>query len=87
MLLTILCIAYFIGSLSLFPDSFSTWVHNEELAKSIDMKMPFIEEARESLGLAICFFANLIYLFVGMKRAKLPGYNLELFKRQENKSV
>jgi hypothetical protein len=87
MLLTIFCIAYLIGALSLFPDSFSTRVHMGALAKSMEMKMPFIEEARESLGLAICFFVNLIYLFVGMKRAKLPGYNLELFQRQENKSV
>ena len=87
MLLSIFCIGYLIGAFSLFPESFSTWVHNEEVAKSIDMKMPFIEEARESLGLGICFFVNLVYLFVGMKRAKLPGYNLELFQRNDNKSV
>jgi len=86
MLLSILCIGYFIGALSLFPDSVSTWIHNEEVAKSIEMKMPFIEEARESLGLAICFIVNLVYLIIGLKRAKLPGYNLELFQMKDTKS-
>ena len=87
MLLSIFCIGYIIGAISIFPDSIATWIHNEEVAKSIEMKMPFIEEARESLGLGICLIVNLVYLFVGLKKAKLPGYNLELFQRQDKKSV
>jgi len=82
MLLSILCIGYLIGSISIFPDSLNTWIVAEEKAKSLGMKMPFIEEARESLGLLICFIVNFIFLTIGLRKAKLPGYNTTLFKRK-----
>ena len=39
-----------------FRDSLLTAV--EEQAKSLQMKLPFVEEARESLGLVICLLVN-----------------------------
>lgn len=77
MLLGIMCIGYFLGAIFLIPGSVSEWIHAEEQAKSLEMKMPFVEEARESLGLAICFFVNIIYIIKGSKGAKaiIPMYD------------
>lgn len=74
-----------IGAIFLFPANLSTWISMEESAKSLDMKMPFIEEARESMGLMICAFVNSIYLFKGMKLAKSAGYNSNLFSSLKGK--
>jgi len=84
MILVLLCIGYFLGAIFLFPASIETWIHSEEQAKSLEMKMPFIEEARESLGLMICLVVNLVYSFIGFNKAKLPNYNINLFQREEN---
>lgn len=77
MLLGIMCIGYFLGAVFLFPGSVSGWIHAEEQAKSLAMKMPFIEEARESLGLTICLLVNLLYMIKGSKGAKaiIPMYD------------
>ena len=48
---------YFIAAILLFPPSISEWISAEEEAQSLGMKLPGIEEARESLGLFICFLA------------------------------
>lgn len=78
MLLMILVVTYGLWAIFIFPyQNISEWIHFEEKAKSLEMKMPFVEEARESLGLLICFTVNLIYLIVGFKKSKLPGYNIE----------
>jgi hypothetical protein len=87
MLLMVMVMGYFIAAIALFPEgSISEWLHQEDQAASLEMKMPFVEEARESLGLMICFVVNLIFMLVGMKKAKKPGYNLHfLFKQEPNK--
>lgn len=87
MLLFVMALGYFIAAVSVFPEtSISEWIHQEEQAASLEMKMPFIEAARESLGLSICLIVNLILMFVGLPKAKKPGYNLNfLFKQEPNK--
>jgi hypothetical protein len=84
MLIMLLMLGYFIGTLYYFPlSTFSEWIHVEEQARSLEMKMPFVEEARESMGLAICFLVNLVFLQTGFKKAKMPGYNLGYFYKSE----
>lgn len=82
MLLSIMCAGYLLGAIFLFPGSASEWIHAEEQAKSLDMKMPFIEEARESMGLLICLVVNLVYMIKGAKGAKaiIPNYTKETEK-------
>jgi hypothetical protein len=84
-LLMMLCPVYFFWAYSLFPGNISDWISQEQTAKSLKMNMPFIEEARESLGLFICFLINSIYLFIGFSKSKLPNYNTSIFKRKENR--
>ena len=60
----ILC---FIWAIILFPPSFSDWWQLEEEAKSLKMKMPGIEEARESMGLLISVAALIIIWIKGRK--------------------
>jgi len=43
----------FIWAIILFPPGFHDWWQLEEEAQSLKMKMPGIEEARESMGLLI----------------------------------
>lgn len=85
MLLSLLILAYLIGAIYLFPFQVSTWISMEQKAKSLQMNMPFIEEARESLGLIICGFVNTVYLIYGMKLAKSAGYNTNLFSSLKGK--
>lgn len=57
-------VLYFTGSILLFPaNNMDEWLHAEEKAKGLEMNMPFVEEARESMGLFICFATFTIYLF------------------------
>jgi hypothetical protein len=63
MFLVILALAYLIVAISLFPPSISNWISAEEESKSLGMKLPGIEEARESMGLFICFLAILFFWF------------------------
>jgi hypothetical protein len=60
---------YLAGAIYLFPPSISDWIHNEEQAKSLQMKVPFVEEARESMGLMICFLVLAFYLYVAFKKS------------------
>ena len=60
----ILC---FIWAIILFPHSFADWWQMEEEAQSLKMKMPGVEEARESMGLIIAGIALLIIWFKGRK--------------------
>ena len=84
MLLMMLATGYLLGALFLFPfENMAEWIHTEEQAKSLEMKMPFVEEARESLGLFICFVTNTIFMFIGFKKAKQPNYNFGYFFTQE----
>ncbi|HRH34714.1 MAG TPA: transmembrane 220 family protein [Catalimonadaceae bacterium] len=77
MLLSLMCLGYFLGAIFLFPTNFSEWIQAEEQARSLDMKLPFIEEARESMGLTIAFLVNTIFLIKGYKGAKaiIPNYD------------
>lgn len=77
MLISIMCLGYLLGALFLFPGSPSAWLHHEEAARSLQMDLPFVEEARESMGLAICFLVNVVFLIKGYKGAKaeIPMYD------------
>jgi len=59
--LGLLAIIYLIVAISLFPPSINEWISAEEEAKSLGMKLPGIEEARESMGLFICFLAMIFF--------------------------
>ena len=66
-------VLYFVGGIYLFPMDIQQWISREEKAKSLAMNMPFIEEARESMGLLICFLVMTVYLFAASnvkKRSK-----------------
>ncbi len=60
LILIILCL---IWAVVLFPPSLSDWWQLEEEAKSLKMKMPGVEEARESMGLLISV-AALIFIWI-----------------------
>jgi len=64
LVLLVLC---FVCAIILFPPSFSDWWQLEEEAKSLKMKMPGIEEARESMGLIICVIALFVIYINGRK--------------------
>ena len=64
LIFAILCIVW---AIILFPSSFSDWWQLEEEAKSLKMKMPGIEEARESMGLIICAISLVIIWIKGRK--------------------
>lgn len=84
MLLMILATAYLLGALFLFPfENFTEVIQTEQKAQSFEMSLPFIEEARESLGLLICCITNTIFMFIGFKKAKQPNYNFGYFFTQE----
>jgi hypothetical protein len=59
----LLAMIYLVGSVLLFPPSIQEWIHAEEKA-SFGMKLPLIEEARESMGLLIC---SLTFFFFWIK--------------------
>jgi hypothetical protein len=64
-------IAYFILAIYYFPSNVGDWIHAEEQAKSLQMTLPFQEEARESIGLFICFIVMALYIFfIGMLRKR-----------------
>jgi hypothetical protein len=63
-------VAFMIVGLVLFPGSVGEWIEAEEQMQSLEMKLPFIEEARESLGLIVCSLVCLAYFF-HLRRLKL----------------
>jgi hypothetical protein len=50
------------------------------------MKLPFIEEARESLGMVICAVANFWLMMIGLPKAKKADYNKEFSVKISNNS-
>lgn len=64
----IIAVACIIWAIMLFPPSLSDWWLLEEESKSLQMKMPGIEEARESMGLLISAAAMLFLFVKGRKR-------------------
>lgn len=63
-------IGFLIGAIYWLPPSMSAWIQAEQEAQSLQMGLPFIEEARESMGLLLCFIALVIYLIVYYTRRK-----------------
>lgn len=63
-------IGYLAGAIYYFPPSVADWINAEETAKSLQMKMPFVEEARESMGLGICVIAMGIFLYAAYRQRK-----------------
>ena len=59
-----LAMMYLIGCIIWFPPSFQEWIYAEGEASSLGMKLPMIEEARESMGLLIC---SLTFVFFWLK--------------------
>ncbi len=73
-LLLAFMVIYLIGCIIWFPPSFREWIHAEGEASSIGMKLPMIEEARESMGLLIC---SMTFLFFWLKsKTKRVNSNL-----------
>lgn len=70
-------VAYLAGAIYYFPPSISDWISAEETAKSLQMKMPFIEEARESMGLGICVLAMGIFLYAAYRQRKNQTVNYQ----------
>jgi hypothetical protein len=62
-------ILYLMGAIYLFPMHISEWIVAEEKSKSLNMTLPGIEEARESMGLFICFCAILFFWIKRTNRA------------------
>ena len=54
-LLAVLAVASLVGAIALFPLNPQNWIEAEEKSKSLGMNLPGIEEARESMGLLLCF--------------------------------
>lgn len=50
-----------VGFVQLFPPDIANWLQVEQEAKSLKMGLPFIEEARESLGLLIAAVSCLYF--------------------------
>lgn len=63
-------IGYFAGAIYLFPPNVGEWINAEEQAKSLKMSVPFQEEARESLGLFICFLVMTYFLFFSIRKKR-----------------
>lgn len=64
----LIAVACVVWAIFLFPPSFHDWWQLEEEAQSLKMKMPGIEEARESMGLLISAAALFFLFFKGRKR-------------------
>ena len=60
-LLLSLAIAFLAGAILLFPPSLGAWLSAEEKSKSLGMTLPGVEEARESMGLFLCFLTMVFY--------------------------
>jgi hypothetical protein len=63
LVLGIMAIIYLVAAIALFPPSIGDWISAEEKSKSLGMTLPGIEEARESMGLFLCFLAIAFFWF------------------------
>jgi hypothetical protein len=63
-------IFYLAGAIYYFPPSVSDWINAEQQSQSLQMKMPFVEEAREALGLFICFLVLGLYMLKARSLAR-----------------
>jgi len=60
-LLLAIALAYLTGTILLFPASIGAWISAEDKSRSLGMTLPGIEEARESMGLFLCFLSMTFY--------------------------
>jgi uncharacterized membrane protein len=58
----IAAVLFLIGAIYWLPPNMSEWIGMEQEASSLQMGVPFIEEARESMGLLLVFVAMAAYL-------------------------
>jgi len=78
MLLMMLVCYYAISAISSFPHvGISEWLGTEQQSASLGMNLPFIEEARESIGMTICAAINFWLMMIGFSKAKKADYNKE----------
>jgi len=78
MLLMMLVCYYAITAIHSFPHvGISEWLGTEQQSASLGMNLPFIEEARESLGMTICAAINFWLMMIGFSKAKKADYNKE----------
>jgi|GEM_PF-385306 len=68
--MSIIAVFYYAYGIYLFPGSVSEWLHSEEKAKGLEMNVPFVEDARESLGLFICMICLLGYVWWSNRKTK-----------------
>lgn len=58
----------------LYFDGFQTWFNSEDRSLLFDdlakMQYPYIEEAREFLGLLICLAVLIFYFYIGRRRSE-----------------
>ena len=69
-IIAVICIC---GAVYLFPISFQDWWLMEEQSKSLNMTMPGVEEARESMGLLL---SALVLMVIFVKGRKLTKSNI-----------
>jgi hypothetical protein len=60
--LWIAAIGFLAAGIYWLPPNMSEWIGMEQEAKSIGMGVPFIEEAREAMGLLIVAIAMIVFL-------------------------
>lgn len=74
-LMSFIAAGYYAAGVYLFPSSITDWIQQEEHAKGLAMNVPFVEEARESLGLFICMVCLLGYVWWAKRKTKVaePG--------------
>jgi hypothetical protein len=58
----IAAVAFLVAGIYWMPPNISEWIGMEQEAKSLQMGVPFIEEAREAMGLLLVAIAMGIYL-------------------------
>jgi len=54
----------------LWPGNMAEWWYAEEANASSSMKMPFIEEGREAIGLLICTLVLVFYMILAIRKRK-----------------
>lgn len=53
---------FLVGAIYWLPPNMSEWLGMEQEASTLEMRVPFIEEAREAMGLFVVVVAMVIYL-------------------------
>lgn len=67
LLLMIAAISALVFAIVLFPTDAGGWIEAEQANRSVAMKLPWVEEARESLGLMLCSSVLTTYFVYGLR--------------------